>query len=332
MSWYVASLPLHLGGLGLRSSCRLAGAIHWAAWADIFAVLSQRFPTLATKIQQALEEGSAAPSLQVVRQQTDGLRALGFECPSWTALRNGVRPALPEEDEEDPTHFKHGWQFYATKHTLLNEHSSLLHQLAPDQQALLRSQSGAGAGTWLLAVLPCEWMTLPDNLFLLALRRRLFLPVPLAAAKCKFYGNGADRWGHHALACTRSGWLKRRATGLEKAWVQVLSEAGAAAHHRPLLRDLAIPGVSDTDSRQLDILAGGLSLFGGRTIVGDATLRSPLSGAGIPHGAAATVDGATFPPARRDKANTYPELVAPSARLMRNCLMRNTTICTYEAA
>ena len=170
-------------------------------------MLFQRFPTLARKIQQALEEGSASPSLQLVRQQVDGLRALGFECPSWAALRNGTRPALPEEDgdEEDPTHFKHGWQFYAAKHTMLNEHSSLLHQLAPDQQALLRSQSGAGAGTWLLAVPSCDWMTLPDNLFLLALRRRLFLPVPFAAAKCKFCGNEADRWGHHALACTRSG-------------------------------------------------------------------------------------------------------------------------------
>jgi len=70
----------------------------------------------------------------------------------------------------------------------------------------------------------------------------------------------------------------------------------------------------DTDSRQLDIIAGGLSLYGGRTIVGDATLRSPLSGAGMPHGAAATVDGATFPAARRDKADAYPELVAESAR------------------
>ena len=34
--WYIASLPMHLGGLGLRSSARLAAAIHWAAWADIF--------------------------------------------------------------------------------------------------------------------------------------------------------------------------------------------------------------------------------------------------------------------------------------------------------
>ena len=53
--------------------------------------------------------------------------------------------------------------------------------------------------------------------------------------------------------------------------------------------------------------------YGGQAIVGDATLRSPLSGAGIPHGAAAQVDGATFP-ARRDKADAYPELVAESTR------------------
>ena len=86
--------------------------------------------------------------------------------------------------------------------------------------------------------------------------------------------------------------------------MQVLAEAGATAHHRPLLRNLTIPGVMDTDSRQLDIIAGGLSLYGGRTIVGDATFRSPFSGAGIPHGAAATVDGATFPAARRDRTES----------------------------
>ena len=73
--------------------------------------------------------------------------------------------------------------------------------------------------------------------------------------------------------------------------MQVLSEAGANAQHRPLLRDLAVPGVLDTDSRQLDLVAGGLSLFGGRTIVGDATLRSPVSGRGVPHGQTATQGG-----------------------------------------
>ena len=96
--------------------------------------------------------------------------------------------------------------------------------------------------------------------------------------------------------------------------MQVLREAGAAASHRPMLRDLAIPGVVDTDTRQLDILAGGLSIYGGRTIVGDATLRSPISGGGEAHAHAATTNGATFLGARRDKADAYPELVVPSAR------------------
>ena len=96
--------------------------------------------------------------------------------------------------------------------------------------------------------------------------------------------------------------------------MQVLQKAGANARHRPLLRDLAIPGILDTDTRQLDVVAGGLSLYGGRTIVGDATLRSPLSGTGTPHGVAATTDGATFPQARRDKATTYPELATENAR------------------
>ena len=142
----------------------------------------------------------------------------------------------------------------------------------------------------------------------------MFLPLPLVANMCQACGAPVDEWGHHALACTRSGWLKRRATGLELAWVQILNEAGANAHHRPLLRSLAIPGVLDTDSRQLDIVAGGLPLYGGKTIVGDATLRSPLSGAGVAHTGAASIDGAIFPQARRDKASAYPELAQESSR------------------
>ena len=86
------------------------------------------------------------------------------------------------------------------------------------------------------------------------------------------------------------------------------------ARHRPLLRDLAVPGVLDTDSRQLDIVAGGLPLYGGRTIIGDATLRSPLSGPGRAHPGAASIDGSTFSGARRDKALAYPELAQEGAR------------------
>ena len=63
--------------------------------------------------------------------------------------------------------------------------------------------------------------------------------------------------------------------------MQILNEAGANARHRPLLRDLAVPGVQDSDTRQLDIVAGGLPLYGGRMIVGDATLLSLLFGVGV---------------------------------------------------
>ena len=57
----------------------------------------------------------------------------------------------------------------------------------------------------------------------------------------------------------------------------MLTEAGARAKHRPLLRDLGIPGVPGSDSRQLDVVASGLPLFGGKSIVGDA-MRSAITG------------------------------------------------------
>ena len=55
-------------------------------------------------------------------------------------------------------------------------------------------------------------------------------------------------------------------------------------------------------------------MFGGKTIIGDATLRSPLSGLGAPHPGAASTDGSTFANARRDKAAAYPELAQDGVR------------------
>ena len=72
VSWFVASSPIRLGGLGLRSCTRLAAAIHWAAWADSFENLHKRFPVLAARITTALNEGSNAPSLQYVRENVLG--------------------------------------------------------------------------------------------------------------------------------------------------------------------------------------------------------------------------------------------------------------------
>ena len=78
---------------------------------------------------------------------------------------------------------------------------------------------------------------------------------------------------------------------------------------------MAVPGVPADDTRQLDLVAGGLPIFGALTLVGDATLRSPLSAAGEPRFGAADLAGATFAQARLDKRRTYHELLATDARV-----------------
>ena len=107
--------------------------------------------------------------------------------------------------------------------------------------------------------------------------------------------------------------IKRRALLPELAWVQICSEAGGAVKHRPLLRSLAIPAVPPDDGRELDLVVGRLPVYGGKTIIGDVTLRSPLSGEGAPRFNAHREAGATFHNARLDKANAYPELLRPAS-------------------
>ena len=98
--------------------------------------------------------------------------------------------------------------------------------------------------------------------------------------------------------------------------MQVCAEAGGAAHHRPMLRDLALPDIRDDGTRQLDLVVGGLPIYGGKTVVGDATLRSPLSANGEPRFSSHRSDGATFAQARRDKQTTYPELLEDDCRIV----------------
>ena len=59
----------------------------------------------------------------------------------------------------------------------------------------------------------------------------------------------------------------------------------------------------------MDLVVSGLPLYGGRAIICDCTLRSPMSGAGVPRFHADTIEGASFSQARRDKHAKYPELL-----------------------
>ena len=52
-----ATLPLRLGGLGLRSAVRTGPAAFWASWADTLPMMANRCPELANLLLVELEKG-----------------------------------------------------------------------------------------------------------------------------------------------------------------------------------------------------------------------------------------------------------------------------------
>ena len=95
-----ATLPLALGGLGLRSAARTRVAAHWASWADSLPMIRERHHVVAAHIVECLTGGSDVASLASVIDAASDLREFhGFDPPSWSDLANGARP--PPRDPED---------------------------------------------------------------------------------------------------------------------------------------------------------------------------------------------------------------------------------------
>ena len=51
----IATLPMRMGGLGLRSATRCAAAAYWASWADALAMISQRNRGVANLVVRTME-------------------------------------------------------------------------------------------------------------------------------------------------------------------------------------------------------------------------------------------------------------------------------------
>ena len=78
--------------------------------------------------------------------------------------------------------------------------------MVPSRQALLRSQSGPGAGA-AFSVTPSSALTRIEFLrFRMLLQRRLHLPLPLSNRICGC-GRPIDSFGHHRAVCGRTGVL-----------------------------------------------------------------------------------------------------------------------------
>ena len=81
--WEVGSLPLHIGGLGLRSAVRTAPAPRWGSWADCLHTISERHAHIAHTMMDALNSPSAAAvHLTGAVRSRASLAKSGFVCPA----------------------------------------------------------------------------------------------------------------------------------------------------------------------------------------------------------------------------------------------------------
>ncbi|CAK0830299.1 unnamed protein product, partial [Prorocentrum cordatum] len=307
----VSSLPLGLGGLGLRSAARTAECAYWASWADALPMLRQRNPTAATELTATLlaGTGAAASCLQEAERARAAAARDGFAtCPTWQEVWDGARP---EQTEPEPGEWKHGWQYHASAaRERRYREEVVLPSLTDDQQWMLDSQGGRCGGRHLALIPSTPESTFTPERFRALLQRRLRLPLDATASRCNGRSCQAhlDERGDHRAACPRSGRLLKRGAPIERMWARVCREAGGRVRTDVFLRDMNLPGIAANDGRRIEVVANGLPAYHGRQLAIDACIVSPLRATGRPI-ARRLRPGLALKRARRRKQTTYPELV-----------------------
>ena len=301
----LASLPLSLGGCGLRSASRSKEAAHWASWADSLRMIHQRHPDVAALMVRALSSAEEGRHLQAAESCRLQLLSLGgFVPPEWHAAAEARPRFLANVDLNEPGVPARGWQFEASASV---ENFFFLHSIvpcsSPAQCALLRSQGGPFSGLPFTVFPTSIHQRFASVLFRVLLFRRLRLPLPLSSRTCRC-GRPLDVLGHHRAACSTSGVLGRRGFALESAAARICREAGARVSTNIFVRDLDLAPLGGVDGRRLEVVAEGLPVFHGAQLAIDTTLVSPLRADGVPHRQCATSDGAALQAAREDVPRT----------------------------
>ena len=213
--------------------------------------------------------------------------------------------------EPEPSQPYHGWQKFAsmTIQTLHRERV-VWPTLSPAEQPMVRSQSGPLASVPFTAM-PTSRVTRIASEPFRVLLRRFRSPLPHCVRSC-WCGRLLDVLGHRA-ACSTGGALGRRGFAAESAVAQICWEGGARVSLNAMLRDLDIVPLR-TDGRQLEVVAEGLTLYGGCQLALDATVVAPLHGDATHRRRADIEDGVALREARRRKERTYPELCQGNGR------------------
>ena len=109
-----ARLPQRFGGCGLRDSQRTSHAAFWASWADTLPIIFARYPGIGHTIFDALSgtsiRNSDASFARALRESAAFLQYRGWrDLPSWEAIKDGVRPPVPDALDVDCGEWQHGW-------------------------------------------------------------------------------------------------------------------------------------------------------------------------------------------------------------------------------
>ena len=296
----VGSLPLSMGGLGLRSATRGRFAAYWASWADSLSAIQSRHPILAEELIAALDNPRGAFYLQGAAECREMLLDRGFDAPRWGAVAHGSRPGRGLDDAE-PAEAAHGWQRPASSASEECFRRGAVWPRLSGDRALLRSQSGPLSGVPFISSPAFHHSRFSSQEFRVLLLRRLWLSLPLTSRVCRC-GRPLDSCGHHRAACSRAGVLGNRGYALESAAARVCREAGGRVSTNVFLRDMALdPCRQMAEGSRLSWTASSEV----RNSPIDTTLVSPLRGDGQPH--RRCVD-------RRREERTYPELCERHSR------------------
>ena len=97
---HLASLPMRLGGLGLRSARSMSQAAYWASRADALHMIEQRLPRAAENIVTSLEDRRLQRYLGELQDAARPLDLQGFVTrPSLAEFSRGKGPPLADSSE-----------------------------------------------------------------------------------------------------------------------------------------------------------------------------------------------------------------------------------------
>ena len=228
-------------------------------------MVQKRHPQVAGIMLQGLNGGDEMASLNVARDCVASLADAGCELPSWFELVDGVRPPVPE-DTGDPFQPRQGWQHFASNTVEELHLREALPTLPPPQRALVRSQGGPLSSRPFVARLHDSPSSRPSlSVCCSSVVSTCPSPCPPATAGVAVHST--------ALAMRGCRVLGRRGFAVESAIARICREGGARVSMNVFVRDLDLGPFNHLDGRRLEVVADGLSLFGGAQLAIDTTLE-----------------------------------------------------------